>query len=790
MAEQIKEEILIDITIEKEDNEKQVDNLTKKITALTKATQDLKKENNELIKNGQENTQQYIDNTKQIEINKQKINEATSSRKNLINTLISEDDSIKGLNARNAELIKQRNLLSTSTNEGRQKIQEINQELDKNNKAIQENVSGLEKQKINIGNYKSALDGIVPGLGGFIDGIEKGTKAALVFIATPLGAILGAIGLALGALTAYFKGSEEGQNRLNKIVAVGSAILEQFKNVVEDVGKFLFEAFSNPKQAAIDFVDFLKDQVINRFVGLLELIPKLGQSIELLFAGKFAEAGKVAGDAVGKVVLGIEHATDKIAGFIDSTIDLVNQGIENGEKLAALNAKIDADERKLIVDREKTNLEVQKIRAEALELEGEARKKTLGEAIKLQEELSARETEFAKARLARAELEVKSNGDDKEALKALAEARAAVFAAEATTFSNTLKLKKEVEAIDKQIAADKEKRDQEAIKEAKDTAKAIADAEKEQFDTNLELLKLQQEEKANALKESYLQQLISKDEFEKQFTNLEFESLEGRKAFLIANKQSVTDIEAEMLDKQIKNKENAAAKEATIEKKRLDNEKNIVNSKIGLASQLGNFLQQIAGKNKAIAIAGIIIQKAAAIAQIIAQTAIANANAIATFWLTGGLPWTAINTAQAVLSIASVVGEAATSISAINSAATGTIVRKIPKRGGVLRGPSHARGGIPLIAEGDEAVINKRSTQMFRGELSRINQAGGGVPFATGGIVGTQTRAASIQAESASSQRDLLMSAVRALGPIIVTVEDINARQSEVSEQTNKAMVI
>lgn len=55
-------------------------------------------------------------------------------------------------------------------------------------------------------------------------------------------------------------------------------------------------------------------------------------------------------------------------------------------------------------------------------------------------------------------------------------------------------------------------------------------------------------------------------------------------------------------------------------------------------------------------------------------------------------------------------------------------------RGLLLQGPSHAGGGIPIEAEGGEAIINKRSTSMFKPLLSAINAAGGGVRFATGGM--------------------------------------------------------
>ena len=64
------------------------------------------------------------------------------------------------------------------------------------------------------------------------------------------------------------------------------------------------------------------------------------------------------------------------------------------------------------------------------------------------------------------------------------------------------------------------------------------------------------------------------------------------------------------------------------------------------------------------------------------------------------------------------------------------------KGGGMVKGPSHEKGGVKydvggevVELEGGEAVINKKSTEMFKPILSKLNQAGGGVSFARGGIV-------------------------------------------------------
>ena len=69
-------------------------------------------------------------------------------------------------------------------------------------------------------------------------------------------------------------------------------------------------------------------------------------------------------------------------------------------------------------------------------------------------------------------------------------------------------------------------------------------------------------------------------------------------------------------------------------------------------------------------------------------------------------------------------------------------------RGGILVGPLHSQGGIRTSfgeLEGGEFVVNRRSTRMYGGLISAINQAGGGRKFATGGILGLEDQLQSLQ---------------------------------------------
>lgn len=392
--------------------------------------------------------------------------------------------------------------------------------IQRQDKEVKELNGTMGNFKDNVGNYpnmlssmSSAFSTIAPGAASAAQGIMGMVKASLAFIATPIGAIIAALGAALYALTAYFRGSEEGQNRLNKIVAVGSAIFEQFMNVVEAVGEVVYNAISNPKEAIIEFGKLIKENIINRFEGMLEFIPAIAKSVKLLFEGEFAKAGKVAADAAIKMSLGIENATDKIQNLVDETIKMVDKGVALGTRLADLEADIDKRERSLIVNRAKTALAVAKLREEAVKLEGSAKRKAIEEAISLEKQLSDKEVEFAEIRMQLAALRVEANGNDKEALKELAQAQADYFDAQRTAYDNTLRFQKQLEALN-------EKKKKDGDDEKKRREKEIQDLMM-RYQIEYNLAKAQLDAKVGLIKEEVLQGAKTKKEGDKEILALE-----------------------------------------------------------------------------------------------------------------------------------------------------------------------------------------------------------------------------------------------------------------------------
>ena len=105
--------------------------------------------------------------------------------------------------------------------------------------------------------------------------------------------------------------------------------------------------------------------------------------------------------------------------------------------------------------------------------------------------------------------------------------------------------------------------------------------------------------------------------------------------------------------------------------------------------------------------------------------------------------------------------------------------------GGMVHGKSHAQGGEKFKVggrvnelEGGEAVINKRSTAMFRNQLSEMNQAGGGVKFADGGLMSSPSFA---EAQFNANNQSQIIGSMEKQRRVVVVEADITDSQSTVS---------
>jgi len=151
----------------------------------------------------------------------------------------------------------------------------------------------------------------------------------------------------------------------------------------------------------------------------------------------------------------------------------------------------------------------------------------------------------------------------------------------------------------------------------------------------------------------------------------------------------------------------------------------IQNAQLDLAAQFGGLLKTLAGENKKVAIAGVVVEQAAAIGKILVNTGIANAKAVAASPLTFGAPWVLINSISAGLSIASSIAAGVKAIQQINSAGSGGAA----SGGGAIPGKSGASSApaIPQIERTNVPQITGTTGQaspgaQIAGTLSKASE--------------------------------------------------------------------
>lgn len=138
---------------ELKDLEKAIDDLNKSTHTLKENKKDQEKLNKQLAKQTDEEVK-----------GKLKLQKANAEqRKILKDILILQDENagtLQKVAAQSRQLRLEREKLNLETQEGQDRLTEINKQLDENNQLILDNSDKLKKQRLNVGNYQSALDGL------------------------------------------------------------------------------------------------------------------------------------------------------------------------------------------------------------------------------------------------------------------------------------------------------------------------------------------------------------------------------------------------------------------------------------------------------------------------------------------------------------------------------------------------------------------------------------------------------------------------------------------------------
>lgn len=253
-----------------------------------------------------------------------------------------EEDAIR----QNKALIAERRKVNSTTDEGKKQIEEMNGKINSNNELIKTNASELEGQRMNVGNYRNSLQGLLVSFKSGEIGLKQFGKQFMKLtaqmMANPIVLIIGAIVGALALLYKAFKATDSGGTEL-------AARFEQIKAVVSVV---------------------------------MQRVAGLASALVNLFKGNFTEAANDFSNAISGTGEQMKNATKAAYDYInaidkleDAEDSYISQKAKNENAIAKLESI--AQDQRLAV---------------------ETRRAAAESAIKIGEEQMKKETDFAKTR--------------------------------------------------------------------------------------------------------------------------------------------------------------------------------------------------------------------------------------------------------------------------------------------------------------------------------------------------------------------------------------------------------
>jgi hypothetical protein len=298
-------------------------------------------------------------------------------------------------------------------------------------------------------------------------------------------------------------------------------------------------------------------------------------------------------------------------------------------------------------------------------------------------------------------------------------------------------------------------------------------------------------------------EIETKEELNSRLYDIQIVHLENMLEIENLSAEQRIGIEEKIANLRVKKREDDIKATEAAEKTKADLIKANIDNAMGIGKSLTE-IGKLMGENSAAAKAGIAVTKAASVAKAI--EGIINAKTAIADQASSGDPYSAF--ARMAL-MASAVAPLIASLMALKGGGGGggssdgeaTFLQDSQgnqfangglTRGGMFQGNSHANGGVKFRvggriheAEGGEAIINKKSTSMFRPVLSAINSYNGnGVKFADGGLLNSGEKFA-MGGELRSAQQ--LISGGVGTSKVVIVESDMTEVQNRISAIESQA---
>lgn len=218
---------------------------------------------------------------------------------------------------------------------------------------------------------------------------------------------IGALVVALGSLIAYFTSTQEGIDKVNKVLTPLKVLFQTLWGVVQNVGKALVEAFTHPKQLLLDLGKFMQEQIINRATAIIDAFKGLGN----ILTGNVKEGIKQVGDAALQAATGVKDVVGKVKEAGKAVSDTIGEAIKRGQRIEEIGVKLASSEADFVKQSEALKLEFEEQNQIARDTSKtiSEREAAAKKSIEIQKKINKLVTERNNLEIERMELQQQSN---------------------------------------------------------------------------------------------------------------------------------------------------------------------------------------------------------------------------------------------------------------------------------------------------------------------------------------------------------------------------------------------
>lgn len=206
----------------------------------------------------------------------------------------------------------------------KESVSEVSDEVKGFGSKIGDWLTGHGKAQEAVGKLKDSLNNLPGPLGGAVSGFKNMIGAVKMFMATPIGRVLGVIVFLLQAFKTWTDKSAEGQRVMAKVTAYVGSILESLTGILVKVGGYLYHAFADATGPMNAFARGLVTTLKLAVKSASDLLGGLGdilRGIGKMFTGDFSGGWDTLKSGASSVAKGLKEAGE---GFINAIATGIN----------------------------------------------------------------------------------------------------------------------------------------------------------------------------------------------------------------------------------------------------------------------------------------------------------------------------------------------------------------------------------------------------------------------------------------------------------------------------------